>query len=330
MLGCLRMTVEECEDAYIRLAKTIFKPKRWKYNCFSRGMDFLSASERYDSSKLEDVVKAIIKARTGSEKAPLLDLNEDAICKVFVTTVQTDDHQLLLLRSYENKQEVDKHSKEFQLWEALRATSAATTYFKEYRRGNAGYLDGALKSNNPIFQVHREARDLWPQREAFLVSIGTGTKPSVPLRGNLIHIARTLTKLVTETEETWSRFKGTHKDMLEDSLLFRYSVPELGGVDLGNHKLMGMVRRNTERHLREASTEKYVMACAEKMVEIETKTYLKYKQSKTESLRVENLSDTEKGEPRLITDYPMARKLTHKQTVCGPFTQHPKITRARD
>ncbi|KZL79415.1 ankyrin repeat protein, partial [Colletotrichum incanum] len=331
MLGCLRMTVEECEDAYIRLAKTIFKPKRWKYNCFSRGMDFLSASERYDSSKLEDVVKAIIKARTGSEKAPLLDLNEDTRCKVFVTTVQTDDHQLLLLRSYENKQEVDKHSKQFQLWEALRATSAATTYFKEYRRGNAGYLDGALKSNNPIFQVHHEARDLWPDREAFLVSIGTGTKPSVPLRGNLIHIARTLTKLVTETEETWSRFKGTHKDMLEDSLLFRYSVPELGGVDLGNYKLMGMVRHNTERHLKEASTEKYVMACAEKMVEIETKTYLKSKQSKTASLRVEDLSDTEKDCLRTLhattQDYEGQRLGIDKPVpgTCQWFLRHPKF-----
>ncbi|OBR02356.1 Ankyrin repeat protein [Colletotrichum higginsianum IMI 349063] len=294
MLGCLRMTIEECENAYIRLAETIFKPKRWKYDCFSRGLDFFSASERYDSSKLEDVAKAIIKTRTGSEEAPLLDLNEDAECRVFVTTVQTEDHELLLLRSYENKQEVDKHSKQFRLWEALRATSAATTYFKEYRRGNAGYLDGGLKSNNPIFQVHREARDLWPDREALLISIGTGTKPSVPLRGNLIRMARTLTKLVTETEETWSRFKGTHKNMLEDSHLFRYSVPGLGGVDLGNYKLMGMIRTNTERHLREASTEKYVMTCAGKVVEIETKTYASPRPKKAAPLRVENLSDAEK------------------------------------
>ncbi|KAK6221749.1 NACHT-ankyrin domain protein transcript variant [Colletotrichum tabaci] len=331
MLGCLRMTIEECEEAYISLAKKIFKPKRWKYDCFSRGLDFFSASERYDSSKLEDVVKAIIKARTGSEQAPLLDLNEGATCKVFVTTVQTEDHQLLLLRSYENKQEVDKNSKQFQLWEALRATSAATTYFKEYRRGNAGYLDGALKSNNPIFQAHREARDLWPDREAFLISIGTGTKPSVPLRGNLIHMARTLTKLVTETEETWSRFKGTHKDMLEDSHLFRYSVPGLGGVDLGNYKLMGMVRTNTERHLREASTEKYVMTCAGKVVEIERKTYASPRPKKAAPLRVEDLSGAEKDCLRDLhatsRDYESQRLGIEKPVpgTCQWFLRHPKF-----
>ncbi|KAK1515211.1 uncharacterized protein CCOS01_13404 [Colletotrichum costaricense] len=332
MLGCLRMTVDECEEAYIRLAKTIFKPKRWKYNAFSRGVDFFSASERYDSSKLESVVKEIIKARTGSDKTPLSNFTEDGFGKVFVTTVQTDDNELLLLRSYETRQELDKHSKQFQLWEALRATSAATTYFKEYRRGNAGYLDGALKSNNPIFQVRQEARDQWPDREAFLISIGTGTKPSVPLRGNLIHLARTLTKLVTETEETWNRFKGSHKEMLKDSLLFRYSVPELGGVDLGNHKLMGMVRTNTERHLREAATEKYVTACAKKIVEIESGEYAKPHTGKASALRLEDLSDSEKNCLRSLHatsgDYESQRIGIERPVpgTCQWFLRHPKFT----
>ncbi|KAK1659020.1 hypothetical protein BDP55DRAFT_733684 [Colletotrichum godetiae] len=331
MLGCLRMTVDECEEAYIRLAKTIFKPKRWKYNAFSRSVDFFSASERYDSSKLEIVVKEIIKARTGSDKTPLSNFTEDGFGKVFVTTVQTDDNELLLLRSYETRQELDKHSKQFQLWEALRATSAATTYFKEYRRGNAGYLDGALKSNNPIFQVRQEARDQWPDREAFLISIGTGTKPSVPLRGNLIHLARTLTKLVTETEETWNRFRGSHKEMLKDSLLFRYSVPELGGVDLGNHKLMGMVRSNTERHLREAATEKYVTVCAKKMLEIESGEYANARAEKTPLLRLEDLSDSEKNCLRSLHatsgDYESQRIGIEKPVpgTCQWFLRHPKF-----
>ncbi|KAI3546788.1 hypothetical protein CSPX01_04030 [Colletotrichum filicis] len=331
MLGCLRMTVDECEEAYIRLAKTIFKPKRWKYNAFSRGVDFFSASERYDSSKLESVVKEIIKARTGSDKTPLSNFTEDGFGKVFVTTVQTDDNELLLLRSYETRQELDKHSKQFQLWEALRATSAATTYFKEYRRGNAGFLDGALKSNNPIFQVRQEARDQWPDREAFLISIGTGTKPSVPLRGNLIHLARTLTKLVTETEETWNRFKGSHKEMLKDSLLFRYSVPELGGVDLGNHKLMGMVRTNTERHLREAATEKYVTACAKKIVEIESGEYAKPHTGKALALRLEDLSDSEKNCLRSLNatsgEYESQRIGIERPVpgTCQWFLRHPKF-----
>ncbi|KAI8256446.1 Vegetative incompatibility protein HET-E-1 [Colletotrichum sp. SAR11_239] len=86
----------------------------------------------------------------------------------FVATVRADDEELLLLRSYVNKQQPDVHSAKFEMWEALRATSAASTYFKEYRRGNEGYVDGAFKSNNPIFEVHHEATDLWPGRDMFL------------------------------------------------------------------------------------------------------------------------------------------------------------------
>ncbi|KAJ0327316.1 hypothetical protein COL5a_006108 [Colletotrichum fioriniae] len=190
MLGCLRMTVNECEEAYIRLAKTIFKPKRWKYNAFSRGVDFFSASERYDSSKLGSVVKEIIKARTGSEKTPLSNFAENGVGKV---------------------------------------------------------------------------------------------------------------------------------------------VPELGGVDLGNHKLMGMVRTNTERHLREAATEKYVTACAKKMVEIESGEYVKAHAEKASSLRLEDLSDSEKDCLRSLHatsgDYESQRIGIEKPVpgTCQWFLRHPKF-----
>ncbi|TQN71095.1 hypothetical protein CSHISOI_04354, partial [Colletotrichum shisoi] len=144
-------------------------------------------------------------------------------------------------------------------------------------------------------------------------------------------MARTLTKFVTETEETWSRFKGTHRDMLEDSHLFRYSVPGPGGVDLGNYKLMGMVRTNTERHLREASTEKYVMTCADKVVEIETKTYVSPRPKKAASLRVGDLSDAEKDCLRALhatsRDYE-GRRLGIEKPVpgtCQWFLRHPKF-----
>ncbi|KAI8236273.1 Vegetative incompatibility protein HET-E-1 [Colletotrichum sp. SAR 10_99] len=164
MLGCLRMSVDECHDVYMKLSKTIFKPKRWKCNVFSRSIDLISANERYDSAKMEELVKQIIKERTAHV--------EMEFCLIrfarFVATVRADDEELLLLRSYVNKQQPDVHSAKFEMWEALRATSAASTYFKEYRRGNEGYVDGAFKSNNPIFEVHHEAADLWPGRDMFL------------------------------------------------------------------------------------------------------------------------------------------------------------------
>jgi patatin-like phospholipase/acyl hydrolase len=80
MLGRLRMTLDECHEAYIKLAKTIFKPKRCRFNIIGRGLDALSASERYDSQKFEEVVKAIIAKRKGSSRERLYSPEEG--CKV--------------------------------------------------------------------------------------------------------------------------------------------------------------------------------------------------------------------------------------------------------
>lgn len=81
MLGTLRMTLDECHDAYVQLAKTIFKPKRCRFNILGRGLDVLSASERFDSQKFEEVVKAIISKRRGSPTERLY-FPEDDGCKV--------------------------------------------------------------------------------------------------------------------------------------------------------------------------------------------------------------------------------------------------------
>ncbi|KAF6824090.1 ankyrin repeat protein [Colletotrichum plurivorum] len=273
MLGCLKMSVDECYDVYMNLAKTIFKPKRWRCDIFNRGLDLVSASERYDSAKMEDLVQQIIKERTGSRNAMLQDPLRKSPCKVFVTTVRADDEELLLLRSYHNKQQPDMHSALFEMWEALRATSAASTYFKEFRRGNEGYVDGAFKSNNPIFEVHHEACDLWPDRDAFLVSIGTGTKPSAPLGGHVVKLVRSMTKLATATEGSWIRFHRTHKKLAEDNRLFRFSAPGVGEVDLGNHRMIGSVVMRTETYLRETTTARDVATCSREMLRIQTREY---------------------------------------------------------
>lgn len=214
----------------------------------------------------------------------------------FVATVRADDEELLLLRSYVNKHQPDVHSAKFEMWEALRATSAASTYFKEYRRGNEGYVDGAFKSNNPIFEVHHEATDLWPGRDIFLVSIGTGTKPSTPLGGHVVKLVRSMTKLATATEGSWIRFHRTHKQLAEDHRLFRFSAPGIGEVDLGNYKMIGNVAMRTETYLRDTTTARDIARCSKEMLAIQTQEYT----------TVHKLKDIERGLFRLKSVTPMS------------------------
>lgn len=187
----------------------------------------------------------------------------------FVTTTNADDNELALLRSYHNPQELDGVSAQFELWEAIRATSAATTYFNELQHGTAAYVDGAFKCNNPVFQVAHELKDLWPDRPPFILSIGTGAKSSIPLRGHLIKLASSLAKLVTETEETWNRFNRCYKDLTTSEMLFRCSVPEIGRVGLGDYRKIDAIASDTGRWLHSAPTERYIASCARKLLEIE-------------------------------------------------------------
>lgn len=213
----------------------------------------------------------------------------------FVTTVSVDRSDLVVLRSYDNDNKIDKISPQFQIWEAIRATSAASTYFNPFRHGdNSEYVDGAFKSNNPVFNVHHEAKDLWPDRDICLISIGTGTKPSDPLRGNALKFAKAMARLVTETESTWIRFHETHKYLAQQDMLFRYSVPDIGLVGLGDYKKIDSLSTTTQRFLQGKAIGEYITKCASKVIEIQTTDYEAL--YKAEQAAAGALSDNEKGE----------------------------------
>jgi len=69
----------------------------------------------------------------------------------------------------------------FLMREAARSTSAAPTYFEPYRLDSLddendyyALVDGGVFANNPAMCAFAEARNLWPNDELILVSLGTG------------------------------------------------------------------------------------------------------------------------------------------------------------
>ena len=62
-----------------------------------------------------------------------------------------------------------------EIWKALRATSAAPTFFDSIEIDGVEYVDGGFGCNNPAVAVYEEAKKLWPDRDiGCIVSIGTG------------------------------------------------------------------------------------------------------------------------------------------------------------
>lgn len=89
------------------------------------------------------------------------------------------------LRTYINDN-VNPRPKPWAIWEAVRATSAATTIFEPFTHGPPGsqirYIDAAFGFNNPADHVMEEAASLWTETGYLdtrsdvgcLLSIGTG------------------------------------------------------------------------------------------------------------------------------------------------------------
>ena len=109
------------------------------------------------------------------------------------------------------------------IWEASRATSAASTFFDPISIGpfRETFVDGATGVNNPVEEAYQEARLLWPGRDIeCLISLGTGDQ-GVQAFGtsNMVAIVETLKRISTETAETAEQFQKT---VLERSLQGKY------------------------------------------------------------------------------------------------------------
>jgi len=259
MLGRLRMSLDECEDAYTKMSERIFKPKRSSHNYFGRSSDFLGATGRFDSAELEDAIKEIIVHHQVKEGAPLKD--PESPCKVyvvfltiislsplcsstadvsfihsFVGAILTSNSRAVVLRSYENPRMPELLYNRCTIWEACRATSAATTFFEPITIGPHGqrFADGAVRYNNPVQQVYREATNLWPQRmpTALLISIGTGSAPGPSFEGDIANIVKAMKQIVTEPQSAADDFMYDHENMVDQDLLFRFNVDQ-GLTDVG-------------------------------------------------------------------------------------------------
>ena len=178
----------------------------------------------------------------------------------FVCAVLKSNKSLDRLRSYPS--EALFVDDDITIWQAGRATSAATSFFDPIKIGTGyqsrEYVDGALGFNNPLDEVWMEAQDIWAPNEGKLepmvkciVSIGTGNPGTSAVGDKLWTVFETIKQIATQTENTERIFAMKHRDLLDKKQrYFRFNVEQgLQNVGLEEYERHGDIINATAKYL---------------------------------------------------------------------------------
>ncbi|OJJ82631.1 uncharacterized protein ASPGLDRAFT_129530 [Aspergillus glaucus CBS 516.65] len=291
MLGRLKMGVNECIDAYNTLATQAFTRKAYLPITLTGHV-----KERFDSKQLEAALKKAIADRLHDQDALLKD--PDTSCRVVLCATRAGTSTTVALRSYCNERECSELYNTVKIWEAGRATSAASSFFDPITIGPNGqrFFDGATGANNPIRHLWMEAKDIWsaaPLEEQIgcIVSIGTGVPQVTRYETKGIGGLKTLKACVTETEYTKEEFAIEHSDLVANDRYFRFNVPD-GLADIGLEKVakIDLIVGITENHLAKDAVRERVQACAGSLSKSKGYTISKRPSSKTSAWEVTGLA----------------------------------------
>lgn len=158
----------------------------------------------------------------------------------------------------------DPNDRTTQIWEALRATSAAPTFFEEMQFGTpkVTYLDGGVGFNNPCAEVDYAAKALWEGRSiGVVVSVGTGLQsiPSVKKMaswlpfglGTDISLASALAGMATSTQRVDNELKRMYNN--SDTKYYRFDVDRgLANISLEQWMKEDEMAALTEQYMRDA------------------------------------------------------------------------------
>jgi predicted acylesterase/phospholipase RssA len=177
----------------------------------------------------------------------------------------------VLLRSYQSHNALNNIPAT--ICEAVRATFAATSFFKPVTIGPRGrkFVDGGLGANNPVDQIWNEAQNIWCFGEVELcdllkcfVSVGTGNPGRKPIaEGAMNFFLETMVGIATQTEETAKVFIERHRHLYLAKRYFRFNVQQgLQAVGLEEYKKEALIDAATAEYMDSQETRLAAQVCA--------------------------------------------------------------------
>ena len=183
-------------------------------------------------------------------------------CHSFVVAVHKES-----LNTPKHFKSFDYHERTLAIWQALRATTAAPTYFDPIALGNPEtfYCDGGTGYNNPCSEVDRVAKSIWGKRNiGIVISIGTGLqKGSSPKHikwlPNFLHVVKSLVPMATETErvhqDSYRRYSNGYTEY------FRFDTHGVSDIGLEEWKKEELIATRTDKYMKQPSQIEKVKSC---------------------------------------------------------------------
>lgn len=197
-IGSGRFTLDQCETFYREMSENIFKADFW-----TSTPRLLMNHAYYDATVFE---KTLRKAFGNTNLMTLA--SEYNRPKLVAVSVNAHSVQPFLFRTYAHNPLVShcfEGTCKAELWQAIRASSAAPGFFQEFKFDSSILLDGGMLVNNCTGVAYAEARLLWPNEKVqCVVSVGSGKfKSNDVLKANatsLYEKAHGLVYSATDTE----------------------------------------------------------------------------------------------------------------------------------
>ncbi|CAL8319249.1 unnamed protein product [Merluccius merluccius] len=248
MLGLARFSLEECEDMYRRFGADVFRQNPlvgtvkmgWNHSYYN--------TETWETILREKMGEEILIRTSRDELSPKVSavsavVNWGNTPKAFV--FRNYNHTPGSLSRYAG-------SSVYQMWQAVRASSAAPGYFQEFPLRSDIHQDGGIILNNPCALAVHESRLLWPKQPfQCVLSLGTG-RYDAARRGPATSTSwrAKISNLICSATDT----EGVHTlldDLLAPDVYFRFNPMLSAEVSLDESRpgALDRLRRDTHVYL---------------------------------------------------------------------------------
>ncbi|XP_029578896.1 calcium-independent phospholipase A2-gamma isoform X1 [Salmo trutta] len=248
MLGLARFSLEECADMYRRFGSDVFRQNPlvgtvkmgWSHSYYSTETWEMILREKMGDRVLIKTARDELSPKVSAVSAVV---NWGTSPKAFI--FRNYNHSPGRLSRYAG-------GSGYQMWQAVRASSAAPGYFQEFPLHSDIHQDGGLILNNPCALAVHESRLLWPnQPYQCVLSLGTGRYDNAKRSpGTSTSLRAKINHLICSATDT----EGVHTlldDLLAPDVYFRFN-PMLSAevsLDESSVRVMEQLQADTQLYL---------------------------------------------------------------------------------